>query len=89
MVCAELTSLTTIAVPGCSNWGMAIATLRDLGCRRVRLALDMDRLTNPYVAAAMSAAHSGMEDAGFEVGIEEWSPEFKGLDDFLLAALLA
>ena len=83
MVAAQFTGLLTVSVPGVDLWSLAVPVLKQMGVRRVLLAYDSDWHTNPRVARALLAANSGFEEAGFQVDLETWPAQFKGIDDFL------
>lgn len=46
------TGVPTLSVPGATNWRPALAVLKELGCKTVRLAFDADAWDNPTVARA-------------------------------------
>jgi len=82
----RLCGIPVVAIGGASQWRNAIPILRALGVRTVRLAFDMDCLTNRLVARALVECFGGLQAEGFAVELARWNPEHKGLDDFLLAA---
>jgi hypothetical protein len=81
-----LTGLPTVSVPGVGSWRPALAVLKALGCKAVRLAFDADGWNNPTVARALSGCRDTLIKAGFSVELERWDlAEGKGLDDLLAA----
>src|SRR5262249_17751262 len=81
-----LTGLPTVSVPGVSNWRPALAVLKALGCKAVRLAFDADAWDKPEVGRSLSACAGALAEAGFAVELERWNAAAgKGLDDLLLA----
>jgi hypothetical protein len=80
------TGLPTVSVPGVSNWRPALAVLKALGCKTVRLGFDADAWDKPAVARALSACAEALAKAGFTVDLERWdAADGKGLDDLLAA----
>jgi hypothetical protein len=53
--------------------------------RTVYVAFDMDFTRNEQVHAAMERLTEQLERARFDVRVRTWSPEWKGIDDYLLA----
>jgi Domain of unknown function (DUF3854) len=79
-----LTRLPTVSIPGVGNWRPALAVLKALCCKTIRLAFDADAWNNPDVARAMSACADALADAGFAVELERWdAADGKRLDDLL------
>ncbi len=80
------TGVPTLSVPGATNWRPALAVLKELGCKTVRLAFDADAWDNPTVARALLACTDALTAAGFAVELERWDgANGKGLDDLLAA----
>jgi hypothetical protein len=78
--------LATISIPGANSWRHALPTLRAMGAKAARLALDADSATNPNVAGAQLRALRGLVADGYEVEVECWDPsQGKGIDDVLVA----
>lgn len=82
-----LSRIPTVSAPGVSHWKKAIGTLKRLGAQRVLLAFDADRHTNEIVREAFEGALRGLSAEGFEVAVESWPAEHKGIDDLLAAGL--
>jgi hypothetical protein len=81
-----LTSVPTLSVPGASSWRMVLQCLKDLGAVIVRVAFDMDVLTNRRIADALIQCINALRQEGFQVELERWNPaDGKGLDDLLAA----
>jgi hypothetical protein len=80
--CVDDTTLT-IGVPGVNNWSTALPVLRGLGAQEVRIAFDVEN--NPNTKAALTDFYYALKNEGFQTLIEVWNPEYKGIDDALLA----
>lgn len=82
--------LATISIPGVSN-GQLKGRLKEqlrLFCRvgrRVYLAFDSDLLTKPQVRSALDRLGRLISQWGAVAYIVSWSPEFKGMDDLIIA----
>jgi hypothetical protein len=82
----SLTGLPTVSIPGVSNWRPALAELKAMGCKTVRLAFDADATDNVTVARALSGCADALTDAGISVELERWDAvNGKGLDDLRAA----
>jgi hypothetical protein len=80
-----LTGLPTVSVPGASSWRPALAVLKELGCKAVRLALDADAGDKPAEARALASCADALTAAGFAVELARWAAaDGKGLDDLLV-----
>jgi hypothetical protein len=77
--------LATISFPGADLWREAIAPARDLGAKTIRVAFDSDARTNAKVAAPLLDCVHELPSEGFNVELELWSSNAKGIDDALLA----
>jgi putative DNA primase/helicase len=81
--------LATISIPGVSN-GQLKGRLKDLlklFCRvgrRVYLAFDSDLLAKPQVRAALDKLGRLISQWGAVAYIVTWSPELKGMDDYIV-----
>lgn len=84
-VATDLSSTLTISIPGISSWRKSLGVLKDMGCRRCHLAFDMDAHHNFHVARALKSTAIYFIENGLEVLLETWDPNFKGIDDCLLA----
>jgi hypothetical protein len=72
----------TISVPGVSAWELGVPVLKDLGARRVLLAMDQDG--KPGTLAATEKALYELTRAGFDAVLEWWDGSVaKGIDDLL------
>jgi hypothetical protein len=83
-VAQSKTGVPTIGLPGVGMWKLALKPLEALGVKRVLLAVDSDAAVKPNVAGALAAACRGLVAEGFEVAVEKWDPQFKGIDDCLV-----
>jgi hypothetical protein len=83
----SVTQTPTLSVPGIGQLTSPslIQALTNLGCQKVLLAPDADALTNWHVSRSVRAGIKGICEAGFEVAIETWPTEHKGIDDALAA----
>lgn len=85
-VATSLSGLPTVGVPGVGNWKSAIAALKALGAKTVRLAYDADWKVKKEVARALVDCYRALIAAGFIVAIETWDEaDGKGIDDVLAA----
>jgi hypothetical protein len=85
-VATACTRILTISIPGVSSWRKAIPVLRELGAKRVLLALDADARRKRLVAAALRDLAAALVEAGLELAVETWDEEDgKGIDDLLVA----
>lgn len=82
---ATVLDLPTISAPGAANWRPALEVLRSLGCRTVRLAYDMDALTNEAVARALVECAKTLTAEAYAVEVERWDATHKGIDEALAA----
>lgn len=76
-----------IAILGVQNYHVltsAIEKLREGGTKRIVEALDMDKLTNPYVKKGLEKVKEIIENSdGVQYVSLTWNPEYKGIDDYL------
>lgn len=85
-VATALSGTPTVSFPGVSSWRTILPVLQELGAKTVLVAFDADVNTNKHVAKAMRDCCSELQEAGFEVRLERWSPDVgKGIDDLLVA----
>jgi hypothetical protein len=78
-----------IALVGISVYSQLSAELEYLkehGTKRIVVATDMDYLDKPSVANAMNRICSIIKKSGLECHMATWNPEYKGIDDFMIAA---
>lgn len=82
--------IPTISIPGVTN-GQLKGRLKEqlkLFCRvgrKVYLAFDSDLLSKPEVRSALDKLGRLISQWGAVVYVVTWSPEFKGMDDFIVA----
>jgi hypothetical protein len=77
-----------IAAAGVHNFGQDFAaTLREKfpNLRTTFIAFDSDFRVKPQVRAALEKLMRELSGAGFKVRVRTWPPEYKGIDDYLLA----
>lgn len=86
MIAAQYTGLLTVSTPGVALWHLTADVFKQLGVSQVRIAFDNDWRTNPAVHKALADADRALEAQGFQVSLETWPEEFKGLDDYLAHA---
>lgn len=60
--------------------------LKEHGTKRIVVATDMDYLDKPSVANAMNRICAIINKSGLECNIASWNSEYKGIDDFMIAA---
>jgi hypothetical protein len=84
-VAFALSGLPTISAPGVGNWRLCLAVLKDLGCKTVPLAFDMDAREKQEVARALLACAQALIEEGYKLELERWPLEAgKGIDDLLV-----
>jgi hypothetical protein len=84
-VASVLSGVPTISIPGVASWRGCLPILKALGCKIVRLRLDIDAKDKPTVARALDAVARGLDAEGFALELERWPAEFKGVDNALAA----
>jgi hypothetical protein len=86
-VLAQALSVRAVGVPGVSVWRRAVAVLR--ACAPVTVVLAFDQDPVPATAAAVAVQVQALADAcaaqGWRVEHARWDPQFKGVDDALMA----
>jgi hypothetical protein len=83
-VTTSLSGIPTISIPGVGAWRMAVPVLRQLGAKRVLVALDADHRSNPAVGIALALLVRECVRARFETVVERWDERLgKGIDDVL------
>jgi hypothetical protein len=66
------THVTTLSVPGVQSWRLALPVLKKFNADQIRLAFDMDSISNPKVAKSLYDAFLGFKEAGLRVEVESW-----------------
>ena len=84
-VATVLSGIPTISAPGVSNWRPCLAVLKELVCKTVRLAFDMDARDKPQVGRALLACAEAVTAEGLALELEQWDAAHKGIDDLLAA----
>lgn len=83
-VATALSGTPTVSFPGVSSWRTILPVLKELEAKKVLVAFDADANTNRYVAKALRDCCRELQEAGFDIGLERWSPDAgKGIDDLL------
>ena len=81
-----LTGTLCISIPGVSTWRPALAVLKAVGAKIVRVAFDSDAWKNRNVSRALKNTVAALIREGFLVELEQWPEESgKGIDDLLVA----
>ena len=70
-----------------NQYRRALQELRQFGVERILLAYDADFRTNEAVAANRNFALETGALEGYEMVPLEWSPKYKGIDDFFFHLL--
>lgn len=79
-------STLTIGVPGVTAWKSALLVLQELpSSAEIILAFDSDWHTKPQVKNCLVELFHACQDLGIRTLIEVWDPQYKGIDDALLA----
>lgn len=73
--------LSVAGVSQFSSIRAAILPLQNMRVRRVVFDYDMDMYTNPAVLEALQTSCQIFMEAGFEVLVDQWDREQKGIDD--------
>lgn len=84
-VASALLNSAVIGIPGVKSWPLGRDAAIALRPARVLVAMDMDRRSNPDVGAAQEQLVRSLRAAGLQVGAESWDPQYKGIDDALIA----
>ena len=78
-----------IAVPGVGALTHLKPMLEELktkyGVSHIKIAFDMDYLTNENVKKSEAKLQDLLSEIGYTYVRETWNPEYKGIDDYLLA----
>lgn len=78
-----------VSAPGVDGWTAAFDVVRQLGARDVVVAFDSDAAKNRQVAAAEGELLAALRREGVGAVRATWPARFKGLDDYLGAAVRA
>jgi P4 family phage/plasmid primase-like protien len=81
-VATAISGIQTIAVAGVNVWRAAASVIESAKPKMVLIAFDMDRYTNAGVAKATVELYEHLAKQ-FDVRIEKWEAEHKGVDDAL------
>jgi hypothetical protein len=84
-IATALNCQPTISAASGGNWPSCLPVLKALGAKTVHLAFDGDAATNRHVADALADCSAKLRSEGFDVKIERWPVEHKGIDDALAA----
>lgn len=76
---------TILGVPGVSNWRGALPIILKLEPKKVISAFDMDRLKNNAVEHNLAQMEQELIRWEFTTERASWNPDFKGMDDALIA----
>jgi hypothetical protein len=87
---ADVTSVLStgklfIAVPGVNAIAFLPDVLRELGITKVYEAFDMDKRSKLEVKQALISLRAALNGTGVECVSCSWNPNYKGLDDYILA----
>jgi len=75
-----------LAVAGVGNWAGVIPIIRDLKPKRVIVAYDMDKISNPIVKLRSMELIACLINRGIRTFEADWDVHYKGLDDLLTGA---
>lgn len=84
-IASAISGVATIAIPGVSQWQLAIDAIVAAKPTEVLIAFDGDFVTNQDVAGAIQKIAEHCKAKSIPHAIETWPAEYKGIDDFLLA----
>ena len=76
-------SILTVGCPGVYATSALSGTAKELDAKTVRLAFDMDFMTNEDVARAYAGCVRLLREADLECEFETWDPSIKGLDEVI------
>lgn len=77
---------TVIGVPGINTWRCVLPALKNMEVERINIAIDMDVMSNPYVAVHTKSMLEELKALGFSVNFVIWNEEDgKGIDDLLIS----
>jgi hypothetical protein len=91
-VASYFTDAPVIAAAGVHNFGQDFAAnlrVKFPNLRTTFIAFDSDFRVKPQVKAALEKLMRDLAGIGFKVRVRTWPPEYKGLDDYLLALALS
>ena len=77
-----------VGITGVANINQFLRATRELrqaGISKIRVAFDMDAITNENVRAARERVLDAGFEAGFEMTPLYWNPSYKGIDDLLFS----
>jgi hypothetical protein len=79
----------TVSVPGVSNWAPVLAVLEELRPKRVLLSYDWNDVKKGKgnVRDQLRELMGTVSNLGYEVGVETWEGDHKGVDDALKAGV--
>lgn len=75
----------TIGVPGVTAWKSALPVISGLQLSEIILAFDSDWNTKPQVKTCLVELFHACKELGIRTLIETWDPQYKGIDDALMA----
>jgi hypothetical protein len=84
-IATSLSNTPTIGIPGASIWRVALEIVKQLGATRILLALDVDASHNSNVGRALAQLAEAITSIGYEIAMETWPVQHKGIDDALAA----
>lgn len=88
-IAATLSNKPFIALVGISVYSQLpeeLKYLKEHGTKSIVVATDMDYINNPSVAKSLKKIISMIKDSGLTCKVASWNSEYKGIDDFLIAA---
>ena len=80
-----LGGVLTIGIPGCAMYKLALPVLEHFKPEKVLLSWDSDARTKESVGQSLERAFSEIRSVGFNVEVETWDDQHKGIDDLLKA----
>jgi hypothetical protein len=80
-----LSGVPTLGLPGVTTWRPALAVVRQLGARTVRMAIDADASDKASVGGALARFAEALDAEAIGVELERWPAPHKGIDDALAA----
>ena len=77
--------LGLVGVYNTENLAFELIKLRDYGLKKIIIAVDMDYLDKPQVAAALENIRQIIQGIGLHYEDFRWNRKYKGIDDYFLA----
>ena len=74
-----------ISLSGVNATGYLKQVLKEFNLLSIKIAIDMDKLTNEKVQKGLYEICQIIKSAGLHYTVLDWDPLYKGIDDFYLS----